>query len=35
MRADRAANYGDVFKVLQAAKEIGYRRLKLRAMTKG
>ena len=35
VRADRAANYGDVFKVLLAAKEIGYRRLKLRAMTKG
>ena len=33
IRADYRANYGNVFKIMQICKEIGYRHLRLRAIT--
>lgn len=34
IRADEASNYGQVFQVLQVCKQVGYRKLQLRATTK-
>jgi biopolymer transport protein ExbD len=35
LRADRAANYSDVFQVLQRCKKNGFTRFKVRAMVRG
>lgn len=34
IRADRAASYGRLYEIMRACKEVGYRKLQIRAMTK-